>query len=141
MAPTLIGSKTLENLREAFSRESQANRRYSYFARQAELEGHPHIAALFREVAEGETGHAFGHFNLLKEAGDPATNAPLGDTQSNLASAVQGETYEYTEEYPTYARIAREEGFAEIAAWFETLCRAEQSHAARLSKGLQSLRQ
>jgi rubrerythrin len=141
MAPPLKGSKTLDNLRYAFARESQANRRYTYFARQADLEGHPDIAALFREVAEGETGHAFGHFNLLKEEGDPATGLELGDTEKNLMSAVEGESREYSEEYPTFARIAREEGFVEIAAWFETLCRAEQSHATRLSKGLQSLRQ
>ena len=141
MAPPLQGSKTLDNLRAAFAREAQANRRYSYFARLADLEGHPDIAALFREVAESETGHAFGHFNLLKEAGDPATGLELGDTEKNLLSAVAGESYEYGEAYPTFARMARDEGFTEIAAWFETLCRAEQSHAARLSKGLQSLRQ
>ena len=135
----LKSSKTLQNLKEAFAGESQANRRYLYFAQKADVEGHPDIAALFRSTAEGETGHAFGHFDHMAEVGDPATGEPVGSTELNLKSAVAGETYEYTEMYPGFARTARDEGFTEIAEWFETLARAEKSHAGRFSEGLKSI--
>ena len=135
----LKGSKTEGNLKEAFAGESQANRRYLYFSRRADIEGRPDVAGLFRDVAEGETGHAFGHFEFLEEVGDPVTGVPVGDTSKNLKSAIEGETYEYTEMYPGFARTARDEGFEEIAEWFETLARAEKSHAGRFTKGLNTL--
>ncbi|HMY74621.1 MAG TPA: rubrerythrin family protein, partial [Blastocatellia bacterium] len=91
------------------------------------------------DTAEGETGHAHGHLDFLKEVGDPATGEPIGETSQNLKAAVAGETYEYTEMYPGFARTAREEGFEEVAEWFETLARAEKSHAGRFQKGLDSL--
>ena len=140
MAKQLKGSKTFENLKNAFAGESQANRRYMYFAKKADIEGYPDVAGLFRDVAEGETGHAHGHLDFLKEVGDPVTGVPIGDTVLNLKSAIEGETYEYTEMYPGFARTAREEGFAEIAEWLETLSRAEKSHAGRFTKGLESLK-
>jgi rubrerythrin len=139
MSKPLKGSETEKNLKEAFAGESQANRRYLYFARKADIEGYPDIAGLFRDVAEGETGHAFGHFEHLEEVGDPVTGVPVGETRLNLASAIEGETYEYTQMYPGFAKIAREEGFDKIAAWFETLARAEKSHAGRFTKGLESV--
>jgi rubrerythrin len=132
-------SKTHQNLKEAFAGESQANRRYLYFAQKADVEGYPDVAALFRSVAEGETGHAFGHFDFLAEVGDPATGLAVGSTADNLKSAIEGETYEYTEMYPGFAKTAREEGFDAIAEWFETLARAEKSHAGRFSAGLQNV--
>jgi rubrerythrin len=141
MAKSLKGTKTEENLKEAFRGESQANRRYLYFARRADIEGYPDIGGLFRDTSEAETGHAFGHLDFLKEVGDPVTGEPIGDTAKNLKSAVTGETYEYTEMYPGFARVARDEGFEEIAEWFETLARAEKSHAGRFAKGLDSLGQ
>jgi rubrerythrin len=137
--PNLKGTKTHENLKAAFAGEAQANRRYLYFARQADVEGHPDIAGLFRDTAEGETGHAHGHLDYLKEVGDPATDLPIGNTELNLKSAVAGETYEYTEMYPGMAKTAREEGFEEIAEWFETLARAEKSHAGRFQKALDAM--
>ena len=136
---SLKGSKSLANLKDAFAGESQANRRYLYFARVADIEGFPDIAGLFRDTAEAETGHAFGHLDFLKEIGDPATGEPIGDTKKNLKASVAGETYEYTQMYPGFAKTAREEGFEEIAEWFETLARAEKSHAGRFQKGLDSL--
>jgi rubrerythrin len=135
----LKGSKTHGNLKEAFAGESQANRRYLYFAKVADVEGHPDIAGLFRDTADGETGHAHGHLDFLKVVGDPATGEPIGSTEKNLKAAVAGETYEYTEMYPGMARTAREEGFEEIAEWFETLARAEKSHAGRFQKALGTL--
>ena len=135
----LKGSKTHGNLKDAFAGESQANRRYLYFAKNADVEGHPDLAGLFRDTAEGETGHAHGHLDWLKQVGDPATDEPIGPTEANLKSAIAGETYEYTEMYPGFAKTARDEGFTEIAEWFETLARAEKSHAGRFTKGLQSL--
>ncbi len=132
-------SKTHLNLKEAFAGESMANRRYLYFARQADVEGYPDLAGLFRDTAEGETGHAHGHLDYLKKVGDPATGLPIGDTKINLKAAIHGETHEYTDMYPGMARTAREEGFDEIADWFETLARAEKSHAGRFQKGLDTL--
>ena len=137
--PALKESKTRDNLKTAFAGESQANRRYLYFAQKADVEGYPDVAALFRSVAEGETGHAFGHFDFLREVGDPVTGEPVGSTADNLRSAIAGETYEYTEMYPGFARTAREEGLDEVAEWLETLARAEKSHAGRFAKGLESL--
>ena len=80
----LNGTKTHENLKEAFAGESQANRRYLWFAQKADVEGYPDAAALFRSVAEGETGHAHGHLEYLAEVGDPATGEPIGDTEREL---------------------------------------------------------
>jgi rubrerythrin len=137
--PSLAGTKTHENLKHAFAAESQANRRYLYFARQADVEGYPDIAGLFRDTAEGETGHAHGHLDFLKEVGDPTTGEPIGGTLLNLKAAIAGETYEYTEMYPGFARTAREEGLEEVAEWFETLARAEKSHAGRFQRGLDSM--
>jgi len=136
----LHGTKTHENLLHAFAGESQANRRYLYFARQADVEGYPDVATVFRSTGEGETGHAFGHMDYLAEVGDPATGKPVGDTKSNLGAAVAGETYEYTEMYPGFARTAREEGFDEVADWFETLGKAERAHAGRFQKALDEIK-
>jgi rubrerythrin len=141
MAQPLKGTKTHENLKHAFGGESQANRRYLYFARRADIEGYPDIGGLFRDTSEAETGHAFGLLDFLKEVGDPATGEPIGDTEKNLKAAVAGETYEYTEMYPGFAKTAREEGFDEVAEWFETLARAEKSHAGRFTRGLETLNQ
>ena len=135
----LNDSKTLQNLKDAFAGESMANRRYLYFAKLADVEGQPDIAGLFRDTAEGETGHAHGHLDYIKKVGDPATGLPIGDTKLNLKAAIHGETHEYTDMYPGMAKTAREEGFSEIADWFETLARAEKSHAGRFQKGLDSI--
>jgi rubrerythrin len=135
----LKGTRTHQNLKDAFAGESQANRRYLYFAKIADVEGLPEIAGLFRDTAEGETGHAHGHLDYLKSAGDPVTGLPIGDSMLNLKSAVDGETYEYADMYPGMAKTAREEGFAEIADWFETLAKAEKSHAGRFVKAQMGL--
>ena len=135
----LKGSKTENNLKEAFAGESQANRRYLYFAQKADVEGYNDVAAVFRSTAEGETGHAHGHLEFLEEVGDPATGKPIGETKDNLVSAVAGETHEYTDMYPGMAKTAREEGFEEIADWFETLAKAEKSHAGKFQKTLDSI--
>ena len=136
---SLKGSKSFENLKDAFAGESQANRRYLYFARVADIEGFPDVAGLFKDTADAETGHAFGHLDFLKEVGDPATGEPIGKTELNLKAAVAGETYEYTQMYPGMAKTARDEGFAELAEWFETLAKAEKSHAGRFNKGLNQI--
>ena len=136
----LKGSKSFENLKEAFAGESQANRRYLYFARVADIEGFPDIAGLFKDTADAETGHAFGHLDFLKEVGDPATGEPIGKTEKNLKASVAGETYEYTQMYPGMAKTARIEGFHELAEWFETLAKAEKSHAGRFNKGLTQIK-
>ena len=106
----LKGTKTHTNLRDAFAAESQANRRYLYFAKVADVEGHPDLAGLFRDTAEGETGHAHGHLEFLEAVGDPATGLPIGSSRQNLLAAVAGETHEYTDMYPGMARQARTEG-------------------------------
>ena len=136
---SLKGTKTHDNLKEAFAGESQANRRYLWFAQKADVEGYPDAAALFRSVAEGETGHAHGHLEYLEAVGDPATGLPIGETSANLKAAIAGETHEYTDMYPGMAKAARDEGFGEIADWFETLAKAERSHANRFQKALDNL--
>ena len=137
--PKLQGTKTHQNLKDAFAGESQANRRYLYFANKADVEGHTEVAALFRSTAEGETGHAHGHLDYLAEVGDPATDMPIGSSENNLKAAVAGETHEYTDMYPGMAKTARDEGFDEIADWFETLAKAERSHANKFAKALEAL--
>jgi len=127
----LKGSKTEENLKAAFAGESQANRRYLYFAAKADVEGQNDV--------EGETGHAHGHLEYLEAVGDPATGLPFGSSRQNLQAAIAGETHEYTDMYPGMAKAAREEGFDEIANWFETLAKAERSHANRYTKALEAL--
>ena len=135
----LKGSKTEENLKAAFAGESQANRRYLYFAQKADVEGMSDVASVFRSTAEGETGHAHGHLEYLEACGDPSTGLPFGDTASNLRSAIASETLEYSQMYPDMAKTAREEGFDEIADWFETLAKAEKSHAGKFQKTLDTL--
>jgi rubrerythrin len=135
----LKGSKTEENLKAAFASESQANRRYLYFAQKADIEGYTDVAAVFRSTAEGETGHAYGHLEYLEQCGDPASGLPFGNTADNLKSAIASETDEHNDMYPGMAKIARDEGFDEIADWFETLAKAERSHANRFQKALSEL--
>ena len=135
----LKGSKTHDNLKAAFAGESQANRRYLYFATKADVEGQNDVAAVFRSTAEGETGHAHGHLEFMEAVGDPATGLPIGGTANNLKAAIAGETHEYTDMYPGMARTARDEGLDEIADWFETLAKAERSHANRYQKALDAL--
>jgi rubrerythrin len=115
---SLKGSKTEQNLKDAFAGESQANRRYLYFAAKADVEGYNDVAAVFRSTAEGETGHAHGHLEYLEEVGDPATGMPIGSTAENLASAIAGETHEYTDMYPGMAsrRSPRRSGRTRIAS-------------------------
>jgi rubrerythrin len=135
----LKGTRTHDNLKAAFAGESQANRRYLYFANKADVEGQNDIAAVFRSTAEGETGHAPGHLDYLASVGDPATDQPIGGSRENLKAAIAGETHEYTDMYPGMARTAREENFDEIADWFETLAKAEKSHAGRFQRALDTL--
>jgi rubrerythrin len=90
----LKNSKTEKNLKDAFAGESQANRRYLYFAQKADVEGYNDISAVFRSTAEGETGHAHGHLEFLEQTGDPATGLPIGPTAQNLKAAIAGETHE-----------------------------------------------
>lgn len=135
----LKGSKTEGNLKAAFAGESQANRRYLYFATKADVEGYNDVAAVFRSTAEGETGHAHGHLDYLAAVGDPATGLPIGPTRANLKAAIAGETHEYTDMYPGMAKVARGEGFEEIADWFETLAKAERSHANKFQRTLDSI--
>ena len=136
---SLKGTRTEDNLKAAFAGESQANRRYLYFAQKADVEGFNDVSAVFRSTAEGETGHAHGHLEYLEEVGDPATGEPIGSTENNLKAAIAGETHEYTDMYPGMAKTARNEGLDEIADWFETLAKAERSHANRFQKALDNL--
>jgi rubrerythrin len=140
MSKSLQGTKTHTNLKEAFAGESQANRRYLYFAKVADVEGYPEVAGNFKETADGETGHAHGHLDYIKQVGDPATGLPIGNTEKNLKAAIAGETHEYETMYPSMAKGAREEGFDDIAEWFETLAKAEKSHAGRFQKMLDTIK-
>jgi rubrerythrin len=138
MTKSVKGTKTEECLKDAFAGESKANRRYLYFANMADVAGAPDVAAVFRSTAEGETGHAHGHMEYLITggAGDPETGLPAGSVKEALESAIAGETHEYTDMYPGMAKVARDEGFDEISDWFETLAKAERSHANKFTKTL-----
>ena len=124
---SLKGSETEQHLKDAFAGKSQANRRYVHFANQADIEGQNDVAALFRSTAKGETGHP----EFLQETGDPVTGLRIDSSRQNLAAAVAGETHGYTDMYLGMSKTARDEGFDEIADWFETLAKAERSHANR----------
>ena len=137
--PSLKGTETEQNLKDAFAGESQASRRCFYFAQKADVEGFNDVAAVFRSTAERETGHAHGHLEYLAEVGDPATGKPIGPTGDNLRAAIASETHKYIDMYPGMARAARQEGFDEIADWFETLAKAGKSHASRFQKALDAL--
>ena len=138
--PDLNGTQTHSNLKDAFAGESQANRRYLYFAQKADVEGYPDVAALFRSVAEGETGHAFGHFDFLvrgRRPGDRRRRSVRPPTTSSRPSRARPtSTPRCTRASPS---TARDEGFEEIAEWLETLARAEKSHAGRFTQGLENV--
>src|SRR5262249_40440385 len=133
------GPRTEAPVRRASAGKPRPTRRYLYFAQKADVEGFNDVAAVFRSTAEGETGHAHGHLEYLEACGDPATGLPFGDTKNNLKAAIAGETHEYTDMYPGMAKAARDEGFGEVADWFETLAKAERSHPTRFTKGLTEL--
>src|SRR5207302_10416149 len=99
----LKGSRTEKNLKDAFAGESQANRRYLYFAQKADVEGFNDVSAVFRSTAEGETGHAHVHLEYLEAVGDPAPGLPIGETRQNLKAALAAETHEYPDMHPGLA--------------------------------------
>jgi rubrerythrin len=118
-------SKTKENLKAAFSGESQARNKYNYFAKVARKEGYHFIAKIFDETAINEMQHAKDEFKLLKG---------IGDTKANLKEAIAGEHYETTEMYPTFAKEAEEEGNKEAAALFKQIAKVEKEHEERYKK-------
>jgi len=140
---SLKGTGTEKALQDAFAGESKANRRYLYFANEADIQGAPDVANVFRNTAEGETGHAHGHMEYLIEggSGDPETGLAAKTVEEALESAIAGETHEYTDMYPGMAKTARDEGYDEIADWFETLAKAERSHANKFKKTLDAYRE
>lgn len=136
----LVGTQTHENLKAAFAEEAMANRRYLYFAAKADIEGHSDVAAVFRSIAEGETGHAHGHLEFLEDVGDPVTGEPMGMTEDCLEAAITSETHSYNDMYASFAETARNEGFEDVAQWFDSLAKAEKNHAARFERALADLR-
>ncbi|MBS1169747.1 MAG: rubrerythrin [Burkholderiaceae bacterium] len=136
---SIKGSKTEANLKAAFAAEAQANRLYKYFASKADIEGQTDVAALFRAIADGKNGQAFGHLKYLEAVGEPLTDQTIGSTRKNLRISVDGESRRYADFYPEMAQIARDEGFTDIADWFELLSKAERAQANRFQKALDSL--
>jgi len=128
--PELKGTKTEQNLKDAFAGESQARNKYTYFASVAKKEGYEKIAAIFLETADNEKEHAKLHFKHL---------SGIGSTADNLRAAAAGETDEFTEMYPRMAKEAKEEGFAEIAFLFESIGRIEKEHQARYQRLLEEV--
>jgi len=138
MPNSIKGTKTEQNLLKAFAGESQARNRYTYFASKARKEGFEQIANIFTETAENEKEHAKVFFNYL-EGGDVEIIAvyPAGmikDTQANLEAAAAGENMEWTTLYANFAKIAREEGFIEVAQSFEQIAKVEKFHESRYRK-------
>jgi len=128
----LKGSKTEQNLLSAFAGESQARNKYTYYAAAAEGEGFEQIAGIFLETAENEREHARKEFDFLKG---------IGDTDANLKAAAEGEHYEYTQMYPEFERVAREEGFSEIADFFKEVAEVEEEHEKRYLALLKNLKE
>ena len=124
------GTKTEQNLRDAFAGESQARNKYTYFASVAKKEGYEQIAELFTKTAENEKEHAKMWFKELGE---------LGDTKANLKAAADGENYEWTDMYDRFAKDAEEEGFLELAEKFRAVARIEKSHEERYLKLLNNV--
>lgn len=129
----LKGSRTEKCLMEAFAGESQARNKYTYFASKAKKEGYEQIAALFLETAENEKEHAKMWFKYL-EGGE------VKDTIANLEAAANGENAEWTDMYPSFAKIAEEEGFKEIAAKFRLVAAIEKHHEERYKKLLENVK-
>ena len=132
---SLKGSKTEKNILTAFAGESQARNRYTYFASQAKKEGFVQIADIFEETANQEKEHAKRLFKLL-EGGEVEVQAAfpagvIGTTAENLKASAGGENYEWTDMYPSFAKVAREEGFEDIAKIFEAIAVAEKQHEKR----------
>ncbi len=126
----LKGSKTEQNLLAAFAGESQARNKYTYFAAVAREEGFEQMAAIFLETAENEREHARREFDFIKG---------IGDTGANLEAAAGGESYEWTEMYPGFEHVAREEGFTEIADFFKEVAEVEEQHEKRYLALLKNL--
>ena len=131
----LKGSQTEKNLLTAFAGESQAQNRYTYFASQAKKDGYVQISEIFTETANQEKEHAKRLFKFLKGGEVKITGTfpagVIGTTLENLKASAAGENYEYIEMYPGFAKVAREEGFNEIAAVFEAIAVAEKQHEKR----------
>lgn len=128
----LHGTRTVDHLRDAFGRTSRAVQRYTWFAQRADIEGYPDTAAVFRSLAEQASGHALGLLEFLADVGDPDSGVPIGETAENLRAALANETRTFSQDDPAAAAIARQEGFHDVAEWFESLARAGQSHVHRL---------
>ena len=132
---TIKGTRTEQNLLKSFAGESQARNRYTYFAGQARKDGYEQIADIFEETANQEKEHAKRFFKFL-EGGDLEITASypagkIGTTAENLKASAQGEHHEHTELYPSFAKVAREEGFDEVAIVFEKISVAEKQHERR----------
>ena len=127
----LKGSKTEKNLMAAFSGESEARNKYTYYASKAKKDGYVQIGKLFEETAANEKEHAKIWFKLLKDG--------IGATADNLSDAASGENYEWTEMYPTFAKEAHEEGFEHIAYLFEQVAKIEKEHEERYKKLLENI--
>ncbi len=139
----LKGSKTEKNILTAFVGESQARNRYSYFSSKAKNDGYVQISAIFEETANQEKEHAKRLFKLLEGGGAEVQGTfpagIIGTTAENLQAAVDGENEEWEEMYPSFAEVAREEGFAEIAGIFEAIAVAEKQHEKRFKKLLSNI--
>lgn len=124
-------SKTYENLKTAFAGESQARVKYQFYASRAKKDGYEQIAEIFNETSDNEKEHAKMWYKLLYDG--------VGDTKENLKLGIEGEDYEYTKMYKEFAKIAREEGFDEIAEKFEQVGDIEKSHEERYAKLLKNI--
>lgn len=141
----LRGTQTEKNILTAFAGESQARNRYNYYASKAKKEGYEQIAAVFVETADNEKEHAKRLFKFL-QGGEVEISAAfpagrIGTTAENLSDAANGENHEHTDMYPAFARVAKEEGFPEIAAVFRAIARAEEGHEARFRALLENVEQ
>jgi rubrerythrin len=135
MSETLT-KRTFDDLRATYASDAQTAALCDYFARLAELEGHPEVATLLRELAEAHALYAAGDLDLLTRRGDPLLGAPVGDALTNLRATLAARLEAADDSLPARARAARDEGMLDVASWFETLSRAQREHAGALERAL-----
>lgn len=130
----LESSQTFENLKKAFYDEASLAFRYRFFSVVADFEGMDQYSALFKEFAEGGVQTVHGCLDFLRIVGDPSAEVPIGSTQKNVEAVLQTEIRHFSEQYREMARVAREEGFTDVASWFDTLEKLKRSRVSKIKR-------
>ncbi len=134
MDKSFESSQTFENLRKAFEEEATLFFRYKYFQVIADYEGLDKIRKILKDFSDGSIDNVHGSLDFLRNFKDPASNVPIGNTQQNIKSILQTEIEQSSMNFPQMAKVARDEGFSDVASWFDTLEKLKRSHVATLNE-------